>query len=153
MQDLLAHLDLLVIVDFKDQRDPMESLVTLDKLVTLVEMVLTVFQVPLVWMVATEQREKQVTLVRTDLKVCPVKRVLQVYLDLPESLEDLVWMGQRAQQDETENLVVQVSQVLREVLADLEASENLVVEENLDEMEQRESQVEEVLTGDLELLV
>lgn len=153
MQDLLAHLDLLVMVDFKDQRDPMESLVTLDKLVTLVEMVLTVFQVPLVWMVATEQREKQVTLVRTDLKVCPVKRVLEVYLDLPESLEDLVWMGQRAQQDETENLVVQVSQVLREVLADLEAPENLVVEENLDEMEQRESQVEEVLTGDLELLV
>lgn len=153
MQDLLAHLDLLVMVDFKDQRDPMESLVTLDKLVTLVEMVLTVFQVPLVWMVATEQREKQVTLVRTDLKVCPVKRVLEVYLDLPESLEDLVWMGQRAQQDETENLVVQVFQVLREVLADLEAPENLVVEENLDEMEQRESQVEEVLTGDLELLV
>lgn len=153
MQDLLAHLDLLVMVDFKDQRDPMESLVTLDKLVTLVEMVLTVFQVPLVWMVATEQREKPVTLVRTDLKVCPVKRVLEVYLDLPESLEDLVWMGQRAQQDETENLVVQVFQVLREVLADLEAPENLVVEENLDEMEQRESQVEEVLTGDLELLV
>ena len=119
---------------------------TLDKPATLVEMALTVSQVPLELTDVTEQREKQVTPVKTVLEAHPVKREQLVSLDLQENPDDPVWTEQREKEDETESLVDLESPVEKEIQGDLEALENQVVEESLDVMELRENLVEEAWT-------